>query len=205
MSKVNDYVNEILRIAKDDKHGYSQKNRYGNPDFDCSSLVIYCVNKCGIPVKSYGASFTGNMYNAFIKAGFKDVTRTINLVTGANLQIGDILLTPYKHTEIYTGNGNITGARRDYDGKTGDSTGKEICTHIYNNYPWRYVLRYNEKFSNSSTDSNIHTSNDDTISVLIKDIISGKYGNGKARKAAIEEMGYDYKEIQKLVNKAIKK
>lgn len=203
MNKIEIYVNEIIKIAKDDKHGYSQKNRNGTPDYDCSSLVISCVDKSGIPVKSHGASYTGNIYNAFIKSGFIDVTKTINLVNGNGLVKGDILLTPYKHTEIYTGKGNITGARKDYDNKTGDSSGKEIETHKYKNYPWKYVLRYNENnnFVNMSSDRN----NNNNIDVLVTDIILGKYGNGTKRKKAIEEMGYDYKEIQKLVNAKLKK
>lgn len=203
MSRVNDYVKEIIAIAKDNKHGYSQKNRNGNPDFDCSSLVIHCVNNSGIPVKSKGASYTGNIYNAFIKSGFTDVTKSINLVTGDGLKSGDILLTPFKHVEIYTGNGNITGARRDYDGKTGDSTGKEIETHKYKNYPWKYILRYVENIN--TADLPVNRDNNTTIDVLVKDIILGKYGNGAKRKKAIESMGYNYKEIQSLVTKKLKK
>lgn len=203
MSKVNEYVKKITSIAKDNKHGYSQKNRLGNPDFDCSSLVIYCVDSCSIPVKSHGASYTGNMYGAFIKSGFIDVTKSINLITGDGLISGDILLTPYKHTEIYTGKGNITGARRDYDGKTGDSTGKEIETHKYKNYPWKYVLRYVE--NNNGADLPIDRSRDDNINVLVNDIISGKYGNGAKRKQTIEAMGYCYKDIQTIVNRKLKK
>lgn len=203
MSKVETYVNEIIKIAKDDKHGYSQKNRNGNPDYDCSSLVISCVDKAGIHVKSKGASYTGNMYNAFIKSGFMDVTKIINLVNGNGLIKGDILLTPYKHTEIFTGNGNITGARKDYDNKIGDSNGKEIETHKYKNYPWKYVLRYVE--NNNSVNMSIDRDSDNNINILVNDVISGKYGNGQKRKKAIEDLGYNYKEIQKLVNAKLKK
>lgn len=35
---------------------------------------------------------------------------------------------------------------------------------------------------------------------LIDDIIAGKYGNGNKRKAAITALGYDYKQVQSLVN-----
>lgn len=203
MNKVDKYVKDIIAIAKDNTHGYSQKNRNGNPDFDCSSLVIYCVDNSGIPVKSHGASYTGNIYNAFIKSGFKDITKTINLVTGDGLKSGDILLTPFKHVEIFTGNGNITGARKDYDNKTGDSTGKEIETHKYKNYPWKYVLRYVE--NNHPDIMPIDRDNNNFIDVLVNDIILGKYGNGTKRKKAIEDMGYSYKEIQTLVNRKLKK
>ena len=63
-------------IANDDAHGYDQINRNGNPDFDCSSLVIYCFDKY-VPVKKCGATFTGNMKNAFIKCGFVEVSDTV--------------------------------------------------------------------------------------------------------------------------------
>ena len=53
-------VNEAQKIAKDNKHGYSQKNRTGNPDYDCSSLVIHCLDKAGFPMSKNGASYTGN-------------------------------------------------------------------------------------------------------------------------------------------------
>ena len=62
-----------IDIANDDAHGYDQINRNGNPDFDCSSLVIYCYDKY-VPVKKCGATFTGNMKNAFIKCGFVEVS-----------------------------------------------------------------------------------------------------------------------------------
>ena len=39
---------------------------------------------------------------------------------------------------------------------------------------------------------------------VVNDVIAGKFGNGKARKAALEALGYDYKEVQKEVNKRLK-
>ena len=39
-------VETAIRIAKDDSHGYSQLNRQG-PDYDCSSLVLYCYSSAG--------------------------------------------------------------------------------------------------------------------------------------------------------------
>ena len=146
-TKIDKYVEEIIAIAKDNSHGYSQYNRWGNPDYDCSALVITVVQNAGIPVKSYGATYTGNMYNPFIKCGFKDVTNTVNLRTGAGLKRGDILLNAGWHTEIYIGNGQMCGARIDEAGdivgyRSGDQYGNEIAYGPYKNYPWQYVLRY---------------------------------------------------------------
>lgn len=146
--KVANYVAQACEIARDDRHGYSQVNRWGNPDFDCSGLVITVVNNSGIPVKQNGAGYTGNMYDAFVKSGFKDVTSTVNLKTGAGLVIGDILLTPCKHTEIYIGHGKRVGAHASETGgktgKQGDQTGNEISIKQYANLPWKYVLRYTD-------------------------------------------------------------
>lgn len=129
MNKVEKYVNKAIEIANNNKHGYSQINRWGNPDYDCSGLVITVVENSGIKVKKYGASYTGNMYNSFLKAGFKDVTRTVNLKSGKGLQKGDILLRPNSHVEIYIGNNLNVGARISEIGKTygkaGDQTGKK--------------------------------------------------------------------------------
>lgn len=149
-SKVNQYVNYIESIADDNSHGYSQYNRWGTPDYDCSSLVISAVQSAGIPVRTQGATYTGNMYNVFIKCGFMDVTNSINLKTGKGLIKGDILLNTKHHTETYIGNGRVCGAKIDENGKIigsqkGDQTGKEICRSNYYNYPWNYVLRYPEE------------------------------------------------------------
>lgn len=38
---------------------------------------------------------------------------------------------------------------------------------------------------------------------VVKDVINGKYGNGTARKTALEKAGYNYDEVQAAVNKAL--
>jgi hypothetical protein len=147
INRIDDYCCEILQIANNDKHGYSQKNRWGSPDYDCSSLVISVVNNSGIPVKKHGATYTGNMKQAFLKAGFKDVTDYVDLTNGNGLNKGDILLKSGSHTEIYIGCGLIVGATIDERGdivglKEGDQTGEEIRCRNYYNRPWGSVLRY---------------------------------------------------------------
>ena len=176
MNKVENYTQKAISIANDNRHGYSQNIRWGNPDYDCSSFIISVVQNSGIPVKSNGATYTGNMYNTFIKSGFKDVTKSVNLRSGQGLKRGDILLNHIHHTEIYIGNGKSVAARiselgTTY-GKRGDQTGNEINTHKYYNYPWNAVLRYPVSVSKS---------NDNYITLFAKDVIRGKYGTGNDR------------------------
>ena len=190
--KVEQYTQQAINIANDNRHGYSQYNRWGNPDYDCSGLVITVVQNTGIPVKTNGATYTGNMYQSFLMSGFKDVTKSINLKTGQGLKRGDILLNPTHHTEIYIGNGRNIGARISergtIHGKAGDQTGQEIRTHKYFNYPWIYVLRYPQTYSQ---DVNKY------INEFAKDVLKGIYGNGQARKDNL------YQTVQKEVNRIL--
>lgn len=127
--------------------GYDQSQRWG-PDYDCSSLVISAWEWAGVPVKQSGASYTGNMYNAFLACGFEDVTGgAIDFVTGAGLQRGDVLLNHQKHTAMYIGNGQTAEASLNElgtvsGGESGDQTGKEVLRRAYRDYPWDCVLRY---------------------------------------------------------------
>ena len=136
-------------LAADNSHGYDQIYRWGEKgDYDCSSAVIKAWEQAGVPVKSKGgATYTGNMYAAFTKYGFKDVTMKVNLSTGAGLQRGDVLLNHIHHVAMYCGAGyeveasiNEKGGARY--GTPGDQTGREILRRTYRNYPWNAVLRY---------------------------------------------------------------
>ena len=194
MSKIEKYTQQAINIANDNRHGYSQYNRWGNPDYDCSGLVISVVEKAGIPVKTKGATYTGNMLTPFIRCGFKDVTNQINLQTGYGLKRGDILLNINNHVEIYIGNGQTVGARISENGtihgRPGDQTGKEIRVSNYYNYPWDKVLRYPQ---------NVNNNVDKCITTFAKEVIKGEYGNGQARKDNI------YKTVQNEVNNILNK
>lgn len=144
--KVENAVKWMIEIANDDTHGYDQTDRWG-PDYDCSSFVISGYEQAGIPLKSNGASYTGDMYEACIKTGFKTVDWGNDVGT---LKRGDILLNVVHHTCCYIGDGKIVQASSNEfggvtGGETGDQTGKEIYIRDYYKYPnggWDYVLRY---------------------------------------------------------------
>lgn len=162
LPKIEKAVRFMIDIAQDNSHGYDQNQRWGESgDYDCSSLTIIAFEKAGFPAKSkYGATYTGNMKQAFLNCGFKDVRNVVNLYTGAGLIRGDILLNEVHHVAVYIGNGLIVQASinelgRATGGRPGDQSGYEINISKYKNYHrggWDIVLRYEEKLDEKVID-----------------------------------------------------
>ena len=83
-----------------------QCNRWGNPDYDCSSFVISALKAAGFDVG--GATYTQNMRSELTTRGFTWIPWS-QIGSAANLRRGDILLnnssiTSRQHTEFYLGN-----------------------------------------------------------------------------------------------------
>ena len=157
MSKIEKAVQQMEAWAKDNSHGYDQIYRWGEKgDYDCSAAVIQACQNAGIPVKTGGATYTGNMLKVFLKNGFEVVTHEVNLRTGAGLIRGDVLLNTSHHTAMYCGNGkeveaSINEKGTATGGKPGDQTGREFLIRSYRNYPWTHVLRYTKDTTTGNT------------------------------------------------------
>lgn len=156
MTKTEKAIRQMETWAKDASHGYDQDYRWGEKgDYDCSSAVIQAWQNAGVPVKSGGATYTGDMKNVFLKNGFVDVTSKVNVATGSGLLRGDVLLNEAHHLAMYCGNGkeveaSINEKGTAHGGKPGDQTGKEFLIRSYRNYPWNCVLRYRGNISSAS-------------------------------------------------------
>lgn len=192
-------VQFMVDVANDNSHGYDQSHRNG-PDYDCSSLVGTALNKAGFNVNK--SSTTRNLYSQLIKEGFK-------VVSGSRKR-GDIFLKVGHHVVMCTDSNNIVHASINEKGtttggKTGDQTGKEICTRSWYNYSggWDYHLRYNGYSSSSSYDDGVLRKGDKGSDVktmqnmLIKCGYScGKYGAdgdfGSGTESALEKFQKDY-------------
>lgn len=179
----NDIINSAVEwacaIANDDTHGYDQSSRWG-VDYDCSSLVISAYQQAGCPVKTNGASYTGNMINVFQKTGFQ----VFNYVSGMELIKGDVLWRS-GHTEMYIGNGQNVGAHINEKGtatggQKGDQTGHEISiTNFSSSGNWTKVLRLNSTITddeNENGSGNTSTKIKGSLSkVLLYSILADRY------------------------------
>lgn len=156
MKRIEKALQEAIRIANDDRYGYDQINRWGD-DFDCSSLVLHCLeDAAGIPVISKGkGTYTGNMLSALKKCGFVEVSKN-------DLKRGDVLLNKKHHTAFYLGDNKIVNASVNElgtatGGKTGDQTGREILIRDYyeptykdGKNGWDVILRFPEEDEDAS-------------------------------------------------------
>ena len=149
MSKIQDAIALAKAWAADASHGYDQARRWG-PDYDCSSFLIAVWEAVGVPVKTNGASWTGNMRDVFTRCGFEVITTDpAKLSIGAYLQDGDIVLNELNHVAMVVDGGKLVQAGSNElgtvtGGQTGDQTGREIAVVNWYSFPWDCALRYVE-------------------------------------------------------------
>lgn len=139
-------VQWMIAVANDNSHGYAQGisghqpwgSRLFDPDIDCSSFVYFALVKNGWGTKELGTYpfGTSGMSGTLPKAGW----RRHDIKSYDELQRGDILLKD-GHTEMYIGGGQTVGAHSDYDGRPGDSSGKEVSV-VSIASGWKWYFRF---------------------------------------------------------------
>lgn len=83
----------------------------------------------------------------------------------------------------------------------GYATSSTYVNNVYSTLTSNNLTRYD---GNSNTSEEVNSVQRRLIEAIAKDVVRGKYGNGEARKSRIEAMGYDYKEVQAVVNDILK-
>ena len=185
MTKTESATRWMENLANDNSHGYSQANRWG-PDYDCSSAVIQAWEQAGVPVRSRGATYTGNMFPVFMACGFQDITKRMSAFGGNEpFKRGDVLLNVQSHTAMYLGNNQVVHARSsEGNSQIGDQSGNEIRIQSYWNFPWDYVLRYPEEPEEEKEETNEKVSLIDKI----KEVFAGKPADPKSEPATPARM-----------------
>ena len=179
-------------IAADNSHGYNNTGNGWGPEYNCIGLVMSAYKAAG---NDPGMCNIDQMPTYLKTAGFQEVTASVNLTTGAGAVKGDIFWMldstgKHGHTELFCGDGKLVGARGNYDGKNGDSSGKEIAVNPYSNMSWQKVFRLPGGYTaEASTSAPSDTSAANTYKVQI-----GAYtvkANAEKRLAAVKAAGFD--------------
>lgn len=89
----------------------------------------------------------------------------------------------------------FTDSREDYE-----KWGGNLCADAI----FEALKEYYDLNESPDMAANARTEQSD-MEKIADDIIAGKYGNGIRRKRAIEKMGYNYREIQNIVNRKLRK
>ena len=176
-------------IAADNSHGYNNSgNGWGPDEYNCIGLVMSAYKAAG---NDPGMCNIDQMPTYLKAAGFQEVTSQVNLQTGKGAAKGDVFWMldntgKHGHTEMFCGDGQLVGARGNYDGKTGDSSGKEIAVNPYSNMSWQRVFRLPGGYT---AEVSADTSASNTYKVQI-----GAYtvkANAEKRLAAVKTAGFE--------------
>ena len=196
------------------KTGYNLA-KVGKCNCDCSSLVAVCCNAAGVKVQP--TMYTGNEL-AVLKGTGKFTIYTASNYTKSDklLHTGDILLRT-GHTAIVTQGVNATPApakkkttpkksiatvaQEVIDGKwgTGDARKKKLKAAGYDYATVQ--AKVNALLAKKKTAKKKTTKKSNKQ--IAKEVIAGKWGNGVSRVLRLKAAGYNYKEVQKEVNKLI--
>lgn len=124
-NKMAEMLAEAIRICEDDSYTYSQENRYGEHQYDCSSFVYRLYNEyfgIEVPTSTRGYSAANQYY--------------VGPVDSVELQPGDVLWRS-GHVEIYIGNG-LTAAAKSGRASTPD----QIRIDNFDSSDFTYVYRF---------------------------------------------------------------
>ena len=144
-----DYLRTATALASS-ATGYSQTNRMGDSQYDCSSFVSRTLKQCGFNINPNTTTYA--MRKTLTDLGF--TYTPVSDIQGdySMLQAGDILLNDRNqgdnHTEFYMGNGWTVGAHSEKNGVS--ARPNVIDVYHYNGF-----LRHNGSDVDNSTEDDI--------------------------------------------------
>lgn len=171
---------------REGKVTYSMERRLGPKSYDCSSAVFLAMIAGGfLPVGSMG-----NTETLFAMSGTK-----LKKISRSEVKRGDIFVagTPGQsngsggHTGIFLSNKSFIHCSYYWNGIHTDSHDSYMSTRLTHHF-YRIVATENT------------TTGGKSIEAVAREVISGLWGNGDARNAALKAAGYDATQVQNKVN-----
>ena len=185
--KLREWMAEFaVNYAKDNSHGYTndypENQWWRGSDVDCGSFMSYCLHmallKIGVDTgyQYFEPQGGWSIYNEqFLlkycdRFAYEDVRN----------KVGDILVSG-GHTEMIThvDPDKLTGARNDYDGRSGDSSGNEIATSAYYNASggWHWIYRLKDQYNKELDPDGGEDEEGEKVMVTLRTLRRGDTGN----------------------------
>ena len=148
MAGIEGGIATILTYADDNRHGYELRCRNIDYGIDCAGLgMLYAAAVEGVSFYGLPDMHSWDIGDKLGARGWQ----VIGFSESAKRR-GDILVRVDPeggtgHVVIYLGGGRIVGAEGDWDGRAGDSSGREICERSYYSYGYKYIVRPPEEAS----------------------------------------------------------
>ena len=146
MAGIESGIAALLAYASNDAHGYELRGRDYDVGTDCAGLGRYYAAAVeGVAVGSLPEAHSWDIADVLAGRGWQRLAFS----EGAKRR-GDILVRVDPkggtgHVVIYLGDGRIVGAEGNWDGRRGDSSGREICERSYYSYGYKWIVRPKER------------------------------------------------------------
>lgn len=174
--------------------------------FDCVCLIKALLwGWCGKKSKSYGGAVYGSNKvpdinaDAMIRA-CKEISTDFS-----KIEVGEAVWVP-GHIGIYVGNGLVVECTPNWD----NCVQITACNRAKSGYHRRNWTKHGKlpyvSYSGQAEASKPQTTTGTKkpTETIAREVIAGKWGSGAVRKQRLAAAGYDYAEVQALVNKLMK-
>ena len=142
MAGVEAGISEALAYARDDSHGYELRERDYGVGTDCAGLArLYAAAVEGVSLSSYPEMHTWDMRSVLGGRGWQALPFSESRMRRGDLLVREDPSGGTGHTVVYLGNRRIVGAEGDWDGRRGDSSGREVTERGYYAHGYKWILR----------------------------------------------------------------
>ena len=209
MAKTMKELAAYARKKANEHHKYKKGGSSWITGLECHSFTKLIYKECG-----YKGVYNRINKRGFWKAPWKEkylgrwlYKKDSNGLKASDLKFGDILYTSYPgshHTGIYVGNNQVA-----------EAAGK--CTRVASMSNRRKKFKYCFRITEQGQTKEAKKAQKKvakkvkklvkkkTNEKIAREVIAGKWGNGSERKKKLKAAGYNYRKIQNIVNKLLKR
>lgn len=199
MSKQEDFINVIAPLARAE---FTNRDKWVLPSiciaqgalesgWNVNAKTIFGIKGTGAKLKT--TEYINGKYET-VTASFKSYPNIAGAVNGYY----DLITSLPRYSGAVNNYNYISGVRAIVNG--GYATDPNYYNKIIN-----IIQNYNlTKYDTRLTDTQETPTYKKATKTIARKVIKGEYGNGNERKTKLENEGYNYKEVQSLVNEILK-